>query len=127
MKKLLLFLFIILVACNSHTRLQKIFTDADLLKVYIYSAGTVPVVHYETNNIDKIKEWSNYISEKDATPGNCNFEGKLIFKFAFDSTVMKFSLKPGCTYVNYTVKDSTFNKQLTDEGVSYLKGLMKIQ
>lgn len=120
--------FILLsLSCTNRTALQQYIHDADVVKVYIYSGSAIPFVHYETNDIDKIKLWSSYIDEKTDGSASCSYEGKLIFKASEDSTIMKFSLKDGCTQVAYTFHDTLFVKKLTPDGISFLNSLKKAQ
>ena len=114
-------------SCAKKTPLQELISEADVVKVYISTGATVPMVHYETNDIDKIKMWSGYIDEKNNATGVCNYEGKLIFKVYEDSTMMQFSLKPGCEQVAYTLADTMYVKKLSAEGIAFLNDLKKIQ
>lgn len=85
------------------------------------------MVHYETNDIDKIKMWKNYIDEKSTVTGDCTYEGKLIFKVYEDSTVMQFSLHDGCEQVSYKLNDTLFVKKLTASGIQFLNSLKQAQ
>ena len=126
-----LFSFIIILvafsSCTHQTPLQKLIQESDVVKVYISSGSTIPMVHYETNDIDKIKMWKNYIDEKSTVTGECTYEGKLIFKVYEDSTEMKFSLQNGCEQVSYKLNDTLFVKKLTGEGIQFLNSLKQAQ
>jgi len=118
---------ILISSCSKKSALQELIGEADVVKVYIETGGPVPMVHYETNDIDKIKMWSGYIDEKTNASADSRYEGKLIFKVYEDSTLMQFSLKPGCEQVSYKLNDTLFVKKLTPEGISFLNELKKIQ
>ena len=126
-----LFSFIIILvafsSCQKESALHKLIQEADVVKVYISSGSTIPMVHYETNDIDKIKMWKNYIDEKSTVTGDCAYEGKLIFKVYEDSTEMKFSLQNGCEQVSYKLNDTLFVKKLTGEGIRFLNSLKQAQ
>ena len=81
----------------------------------------------ENNDIDKIKKWRSYIADDTASANNCSFEGRLVFKVYEDSTVMKFSLKPGCQVVTYSLDGMQYTKSFTTEGINYLEGLKKVE
>lgn len=114
-------------SCTKQSALHKLIQETDVVKVYISSGATVPMVHYETNDIDKIKMWKNYIDENSNATGDCNYEGKLIFKVYEDSTLMQFSLQNGCEQVSYKLNDTLFVKKLTPEGISFLNSLKQAQ
>ena len=114
-------------SCTQKTPLQKLIHDADVVKVFIYSPSGNTIVHYETNDIEKINQWTGFIDESSKVAGSCDYEGKLIFKAYEDSTIMIFSLKVGCRQVAYTINDTSFVKSLTPQGISFLDGLKKIQ
>lgn len=110
-------------SCSKQSDLHQLIQESDVVKVYISSGSTIPMVHYETNDIDKIQKWWNYIDEKSNATGDCNYEGKLIFKVYEDSTEMLFSLQEGCEQVSYKFNDTLFVKKLTTEGISFLNSL----
>ena len=129
MKKLIFLSISILffASCTKQTPLQKLIQEADVVKVYISSGSTIPMVHYETNDIDKIKMWKTYIDERSNATGDCSYEGKLIFKVYEDSTEMQFSLHDGCEQVSYKLNDTLFVKKLTADGISFLNSLRQTQ
>lgn len=115
-------------SCTKKTPLEQVFSDAEKVKVYIYTGSTVPQVHYETNDIDKMKTFATYVDEKTDAQGTCNYEGRLIAYFnETDSSVMKFSLGKGCTQITYTVDGKTYTKALSKVGIDYMEDLKKIQ
>jgi len=117
-----------LCSCMHQTPLEKIFSEANKVKVYINYGSTVPEIHFETNDIDKIKDWLKYIDEKTDATGSCNYEGKLIAWYTeSDSTVMKFSLANGCTQIAYTAEGKSMTKALTADGIKFLEDLKKIR
>ena len=122
----LVVLFSIFVACQNESPLHRLIRETDVCRVYIYSGNQI-AVKYVTNDIDRIKEWRNYIADDTASTSNCSFEGRLVFKVYEDSTEMQFSLKPGCRVVTYTLNGLQYTKSLTTEGVSYLQSLRKIE
>jgi len=117
----------ILFSCTKLSPLERLIHDADVVKVFVYSGNTL-ALHYETNDIDKIQYWKNFIADDTAkTSNDCIQEDKIIFKTSEDSTVMKFSLKEGCRYVTYQLNGMSYNKSLTEEGRRYIDSLMKVQ
>ena len=121
---IILFIF---SSCTKESALHQLIQETDLVKVYISSGSAIPMVHYETNDIDKIKMWKNYIDEKSTVTGDCTYEGKLIFKVYEDSTVMQFSLHDGCEQVSYKLNDTLFVKKLTASGIQFLNSLKQAQ
>ncbi len=114
-------------SCTKRTPLQQLIHDADVVKVFVYSGNNL-VMHYESNDIDKIQQWKNYISDDNASvPGACLPNDKIIFKTSDDSTVMKFSMAKGCNYVSYELSGNSYNQTLTDRGVQYIDSLMRVQ
>ncbi len=124
---LLTILTLACISCTKKTPLQQLIHDADVVKVLVYS-GSIKVLHYESNNVDKIQEWKNFIKEDTArsNPG-CIQEGKIIFRTSEDSTEMNFSMKKGCTCVSYHLNGINYVQPLTDRGVQYIDSLMKVQ
>ena len=131
MKKKLFLLFspvaCFLSSCEKDTPLHHLIHETDVVRVYIYS-GDQLTVKYFTNDIDQIKKWDNYIADDSAAAAaNCNFEGRLVFKVYEDSTEMKFSLRPGCHVVSYSLNGNSYSKSLTPEGIAYLESLKRIE
>ncbi|HYV93297.1 MAG TPA: hypothetical protein VE978_16095 [Chitinophagales bacterium] len=116
----------IFASCKKESPLHHLIQETDVCRVYIYSGNQI-AVKYFTNDIEKIKEWCDYIADDTASANNCSFEGRLVFKVYEDSTVMQFSLKPGCRVVSYSLNDVHYTKSLTPEGVNYLEGLKKVE
>jgi hypothetical protein len=122
-----LLLLTLLIACTKKTPLEKLIREADVVKVLMYS-GDQLVLRYETNNVKQIKEWTNYIGGDSAIVfNNCEQEGKIIFKFSEDSTVMKFSINPPCTYVTYELKGIRYERPLTAKGKKYIDSLRRVK
>ncbi len=107
--------------------MQILIHDADVVKVLLYSENRL-VLHYESNDVNKIQQWKNFITE-DTVPllNECVPHGKIIFRTSEDSTVMNFSMKNGCTYVSYDLNQINYNKPLTDRGLQYIDSLMRVQ
>lgn len=114
-------------SCTRESALHQLFQETDVAKVYINSTAGVQIVHYESNDIEKIKKWKTYIDEKSIATGDCNYEGKLVFKVYEDSTLMQFSLQEGCEQVSYTLNDTLFVKKFTTEGINFLNSLKQAQ
>ena len=114
-------------SCHKETPLEKLICHADVVKVFVYS-GNALSLHYETNDIDKIKKWTNYIKDDTLTGVmECKQNDLIIFKTYEDSTVMKFSLEPGCTYVSYQLNGMDNRSSLTPAGVHYIDSLIKVK
>ncbi len=123
---LILSAMLLIISCTKRTPLQQLIHDADVVKVYVYSGNNISM-HFETNDIDKIQNWKNFIREDSViAENNCGAEGKIIFKTSDDSTLMKFSLKKGCTYVVYELNGKNYCNSLTDVGKNYIDSLMKV-
>lgn len=129
MKTICLFLsgILLFTSCTRESSLDQLIQETNLVKVFIVSNDNIPVVHYETNDIDKIKMWKNYIDENSTGASNCNYEGKLVFRVYDDSTIMQFSLQNECEQVSYILNDSLFVKKFTPEGISFLNSLKQTQ
>ena len=114
-------------SCLKETPLEKLICHADVVKVFVYS-GNALSLHYETNDIEKIKKWTSYIKD-DTLIGarECKQENLIIFKTYEDSTVMKFSLEPGCTYVSYHLNEMDNSSSLTPAGLHYIDSLIKVK
>jgi len=114
-------------SCLKETPLNKLICHADVVKVFVYTGNTLSL-HYETNDIDKIKKWTNYIQDDTLkNAGECKQEDLIIFKTYEDSTVMKFSLEPGCTYVSYQLNGFDNRSSLTPAGLHYIDSLIKVK
>lgn len=114
-------------ACTHRTPLQRLIHDADVVKVFV-TAGDRTVLHYESNNVEAIQQWKDFIKDDTAVSfGDCPREGRIIFRTSEDSTVMTFSLQERCRYVSYELDENAFDKSLTEKGIHFLDSLMKIQ
>ena len=121
------FASMIFFSCKKLSPLERLIHDADVVKVFVYS-GDALAMHYETNDVDKIQHWKNFIEDDTSKTSNDCMQGdKIIFKTSNDSTVMKFSLKDGCRYVTYQLNGMSYNKSLTEEGRKFIDSLMKVQ
>jgi len=113
-------------SCTPNTPLSKQFYDANKVKVLIGTTDP-PRVHFETNDVDKIKGWLGFIDEKGTASGNCKYEGTLVLYFTeTDTNVMRFSTAAGCQQITYTVDGQTVTRPLTKAGVAYLDSLSRI-
>ena len=129
MKYVCLILFVTLLSsCAPDTPLGKPFYEANKIKVRI-GDDNAPEVHFETNNVEKIKEWLEYINESDSSVlGNCNYEGTLVLYFTeTDTNLMRFSLRIGCQQITYNVNGQQYTKPLTQKGIDYLESLKRIR
>ena len=116
-----------LASCSS-TPLQKQFNEANKLKVLIDGGGGVPQVHYETNDVERIKSFYSFINDSMLADGSCSYEGKLVLYFTeTDTNEMRFSLTPGCQQIEYAEGDQRLTKKLTDDGVAYFQSLKQIR
>lgn len=114
-------------SCLKEPPLEKLICHADVVKVFVYSGNTLSL-HYETNDIEKIKKWTNYIKDDTLVDAvECTQENLIIFKTYEDSTVMKFSLEPGCTYVSYQLNGLDNRSSLTEAGLYYIDSLIKVK
>ena len=120
-------LSLLMFACTPKTPLQRLIHDADVVKVYVYSGATT-VLHYESNNVETIQSWKNFIKDDTAVSfGDCPREGRIIFKTSEDSTVMTFSLKERCRYVSYELNGNEYDKSLSKKGIAFIDSLMRVQ
>ena|SRR6266480_2310389 len=118
---------ILFFSCSKETPLEKLICHADVVKVFVYTGNTLSL-HYETNDIEKIKKWTNYIKDDTLTYAReCNQNNLIIFKTYEDSTVMKFSLEPECTYVSYQLDGRDNRSSLTPAGLHYIDSLTKVK
>ena len=120
------FILILVSSCVKDTPLHHLIHEADVVRVYIYSGNQI-AVKYFTNDVEKIKQWDEYIADDTAAVEHCKYEGRLVFKVYEDSTVMHFSLKAPCRVVSYDLKGIAYSKSLTPRGVEYLNTLLKIE
>src|SRR5436190_21264890 len=93
-----------LASCTPDTPLSKQFYEANKVKLLMYSGDAVGI-HFETNDVEKIKDWLKYINEKDSTTLNsCNYEGRLVLYFTeTDTNEMHFSIKSDCRQITYNI------------------------
>ena len=120
-------LLAMLASCST-TPLQKQFNEANKLKVLIHGGGDVPQVHYETNDVEKIKSFYSFINDSTQAGGACTYEGRLVLYFTeTDTNEMRFSLAPGCEQIQYTDDGQTYTKPLTADGVAYFNSLKQIR
>lgn len=114
-------------SCTKETPLEKLICHADVVKVFVYT-GNALSLHYETNDIEKIKKWTSFIKDDTLTDAReCVQDNLIIFKTYEDSTVMKFSLEPGCQYVSYQLDGYNNRSSLTPAGLHYIDSLIKVK
>ena len=128
MRTILAFATLFLLAACSSTPLQKQFNEANKVKVLIYSGSERPSVHYETNDVERIKSFYGFINDTAVASASCDYEGRLVLYFTeTDTNEMRFSLASGCRQITYRQDDEQFTKPLTDEGIAYFESLKQIR
>ena len=127
MKYLLLVLFAFcFVACAPETPVGKAFWEANKLEIIVERGGGTGM-QYQTNDVEKIKAFHDYIDHADSTVADgCTYEGTLTLYYTETKTEnFKFSLQPGCAQITGTINGETYTRPFTADGVAYLESLQQ--
>lgn len=121
-------LALLFVGCAPETPVGKPFWEAIKLEIII-GTGDVPAVHYQTNDVEKIKAFHDYFDHANATVAEgCAYEGKLILYYTETKTEnFEFGLQPGCQQITGTVNGETYSRPFTAAGVAYLESLKQMR
>jgi len=119
-------IIIALTSCTKLSPLKQYIHDADKVEVTLYK-GDKPYAQDITTDIDKIKEWMNYISDSTTSaPSDCIMDGKLKFVQYQDSLQLTFGTSNGCTQVHYTINGKDYVQPITADGMAYINNLKKV-
>lgn len=118
---------LLFAACAPDTPLGKPFWDANKMVIDINDRKDGTSVHYETNDVETIKDFHDYIDQSKVDDAdNCEHEGKLTLYFTETKTQMfDFSIKRGCQQIVYTMDGVAYRQPLTKKGVRYLESLVE--
>lgn len=116
------------VGCAPETPVGKPFWEANKLEIIIGN-GDAPALHYQTNDVEKIKAFHDYIDHANTNVAEgCAYEGKLILYYTETKTEnFQFSLQPGCQQITTVINGETYTRPLTAAGVAYLESLKQMQ
>ena len=122
---LFVLLAVVLAGCAPETPVGKPFWEANKLEIVVERGGTG--MHYQTNDVEKIKAFHDYINHADSTVAqNCAYEGTLTLYYTETKTEnFKFSLQPGCAQITGVVNGETYTRPFTADGVAYLELLQQ--
>ncbi len=125
----LVFFVIMFLRCEKVTEVTELVKNTEKIDVVFYHDDKPNTVIQITDKAE-IKKFGNYISTKDTPLYKCKYDGQIIFRISDDITsndkntiTMEFNLQPDCVHVAYMYSEGLRTKELTPEGMSYLKAL----
>lgn len=123
----LVFFAVMLLRCEKVTEITELAKNTDKIQIVFYN-DTVPNTIIEVTDKSEIKKFGSYISDKDTPLYKCEYDGQLIFLLNNDvssgdknTITMEFNLQPDCTHVAYMYAEGLRTKELSEEGVEYLR------
>lgn len=123
----LVFFIVMFLRCEKVTEITELTKNTDKIQVVFYN-DSVPNTIVEITDKSEIKKFGKFISSKDTPLYKCTYDGQLIFLLSDDvatgknnTITMEFNLQPDCTHVAYMYAEGLHTKELSAEGVEYLR------
>ena len=123
----LVFFIVMFLRCEKVTEITELTKNTESLQIVFYN-DSIPNKIVEVTDKSEIKKIGKFISDKDTPLYKCSYDGQIIFVLNNDVAIgkkntitMEFNLQPDCTHVAYMYAEGLRTKELSEEGVEYLK------
>lgn len=123
----LVFFIVMFLRCEKVTEITELTKNTEKIQVVFYN-DSIPNTTLEITDKSEIKKFGKFISDKDTPLYKCSYDGQLIFILSSDiangnknTITMEFNLQPDCTHIAYMYAEGLHTKELSEEGVAYLK------
>lgn len=129
MKKafILAFLSLILIV-SSCTGPKQAFSSSSKVEIWLIYPGDEGSnrVIFSSQDATEITKVAGFISTKDAPMYKCGYSGKMVFTTAANKTeVVEFNFDENCPHAKYMVGDNLKSKVFTQEGIDFVKSLIR--
>lgn len=123
----LVFFVVMFLRCEKVTEITELSKNTESLQIVFYN-DSIPNKIVEISDKSEIKKFGKFITNKDTPLYKCDYDGQIIFILSDDvssgdknTITMEFNLQPDCTHVAYMYAEGLRTKELSAEGVEYLK------
>lgn len=123
----IVFFIVMFLRCEKVTEITELTKNTESLQIVFYN-DSVPNKIVEITDKNEIKKFGKFISDKDTPLYKCSYDGQIIFVLNNDVAIgkkntitMEFNLQPDCTHVAYMYAEGLHTKELSEEGVEYLR------
>jgi hypothetical protein len=123
-QSLLLIMLVLIFGCSGqHKKLNKMIEKSTKVEVFVFekSTGQNGIKAYESNDQSRIQEFKNYFTSKHAPSYQSGYNGKIVFTFGKKNLNVLFNLQPETTHIAYMIEYNLYTRQLSKEGVEFLK------
>ena len=129
----LVFMVVLFMRCEKVTEVTELVKNTEKIQIVMYHDSTSDT-YFDITEKKEISEFSDFISDENTPVYKCSYDGRIVF-FMNDaiatgnknSVAMDFSLQDGCTHIAYEYAGGLQTKELTEDGISYLKKLREAQ
>jgi|GEM_PF-1323793 len=126
---ILLFFTVMFLRCEKVTEISELIKSTKKIQVVFYN-DSLPDTFVDITDKKDIKKFTSYITDEDIPLLKCGYDGQIIY-FMDDevgagpknSVAMEFNLSDDCAHVAYQYAASMQTKKLSDDGLSYLRGI----
>jgi hypothetical protein len=129
----LVFMVVLFMRCEKVTEVSELVKNTEKIQIVIYHDSSSDT-YFDITEKKEISEFADFISDKNTPVYKCSYDGRIVFFMNDDvasgnknSVGMDFSLKDGCEHIAYEYAGGLQTKELTDEGIDYLKKLLSAQ
>lgn len=129
----LVFMVVLFMRCEKVTEVSELVKNTDKIQVVMYHDASSDT-YFDITDKKEISEFADFISDENTPVYKCSFDGRIVFFMNDDvasgtknSVAMDFSLQDDCIYIAYEYAGGLQTKELTDEGIAYLKKLRSAQ
>ena len=123
----IVFFIVMFLRCEKVTEITELTKNTESLQIVFYN-DSIPNKIVEITDKSEIKKIGKFISDKDTPLYKCSYDGQIIFVLNNDVAIgkkntitMEFNLQPDCTHVAYMYAEGLHTKELSEEGVEYLR------
>lgn len=125
----IVFFVVMFFKCKKVTEITELVKNTEKIQITFYN-DTIPDKFVEITDKDEIRKFDNYFSGIETPLYKCGYEGQILFFMQEDvaggvrnSISMEFNLSDGCSHVAYNYAEALQTKELTEEGLQYLKAI----
>lgn len=125
----LVFMVVTFMRCEKITEIHELVKNTEKIQIVMYHAGSADT-YFDITEKKEISEFADYISEENTPVYKCSYDGRIVFFMSEEvasgnknSVAMDFSLQDGCVHIAYEYAGGLQTKELTEEGIAYLKKL----
>lgn len=125
----IVFMLVIFMRCEKVTEIDELVKNTEKVQIVMYHESSADT-YFDITDKNEIAGFDDYISSENTPVYKCSYDGRIVFFMNDDvvsgnknSVAMDFSLQDGCVHIAYEYAGGLQTKELTDEGIAYLRSL----